>query len=412
MSERIVETLSNGLRVIAARSDGNVAYVGVLANAGSRDDNMFEDSGRSCDGLAHFVEHTLFKGTLRRRSWQISNRLEVVGGELNAYTTKEEIMVYANAPAGYESRAIELLADMVCNACFPQSECELERGVVLEEIHSYRDRADCAVFDEFDELFYSGSELAHNILGYAGTVEHLTREDARRFLEGYFSPSDMVVYCVSPNDPAKSVRLFEKYLGGLDRSVAPQRRVLPEVLDPFDERRDRGNHQANTLLGVRTFGNLDPRRHTLFLLSNILGGTSMNSRLNRELREHRGLVYSVECIPMMYSDTGVFQIYFGSEPNAVEKCTRIVRREIERLADAPMSQRTFYDAKRQYCGQSLVRGDNREVCAMAMAKTLMRYGKIIEHRDTAEKIMQLTPTDLQDVASMVASAPLSRLVIV
>jgi len=412
MSERIVETLPNGLRVVTARSDGSVAYIGMLANAGSRDDNMEPDAERCRDGLAHFVEHTIFKGTQRRRPWQISNRMELVGGELNAYTTKEEIMVYANAPAGYESRAIELLADMAGNACFPQSEIDVERGVVLEEIHSYRDNADCAVFDEFDEIFYSGSELAHNILGYAGTVENLRREDARRFLEGYFAPSDMVVYCVSPGDPVKNLRLIEKYFGGFDRTAAPHNRVMPETHAPFDERKARGNHQANTLMGVRMFGNRDPRRYALFLLANILGGPAMNSRLNRELREHRGLVYTVECIVSMYSDTGAFQIYFGSEPDAVDKCTHIVRREIERLADAPLSARTFADAKRQFCGQLLVRGDNREGCAMGMAKSLMRHGDILDHRHTASQIMQLSATDLQDMAVMIASAPFSRLVIV
>lgn len=404
--ERIIHTLSNGLRIAAERSDGNVAYIGILVNAGSRDD------GEGLDGRAHFVEHTIFKGTPSRRGWQVSNRMELIGGELNAYTTKEEIMVYTNSPAGYEERAIELLSDLVRNAHFPEAEIERERGVVTEEIHSYKDNASYAVFDEFDELFYKDSQLAHNILGYADTVERIGGGDARGFLTERFIPSEMVVYCVSPSDPQRNIRLIEKYLGDLDRPACRPWRPEPVVNAPFDETRHRDNHQANALLGCRIFAHDDPRRYALYLFSNILGGSSMNSRLNRELRERRGLVYTVESSISLYSNAGTYQIYFGTEPANVEKCTRLVKREIEQLASSRISDRMLRQARQQLCGQLLVSGDNRENCAMSLAKSLMRHGEIHDNLHTAGHIAAVTADDLLEVARMVASSKMSRLVII
>lgn len=400
-----IHTCPNGLRTVCAQSDGNVAYIGILVNAGSRDD------GEGLDGLAHFVEHTLFKGTRRRKGWQVSNRMELIGGELNAYTTKEYVMLYTNAPAGYEARALELLADLVKNAQFPQTDIDRERGVILEEIHSYRDNASYAVFDEFDELFYASSELAHNILGYADTVDRISRENASNFLKRFFTPGNMVLYCVSPSDINKNLRHADRYFGSMSRVYEPPQRIAPAVSPFFSEVRKRDNHQANVLLGARTFDFYDDRRYALFLLCNILGGGAMNSVLNRELREKYGLVYTVECSTALYSDCGAFQIYFGSEPDDVERCTRIVKREIERLAERSLSDRKFTQARQQLCGQLLVSGDNRETCAMAMAKSLMKYGEVRDNRYTAGRIMQLSPDDLREVAELIAGQTLSRLVI-
>lgn len=410
--DRIISTLANGLRVVAERSDGNVAYIGLLTNAGSRDD------GPGRDGLAHFVEHTVFKGTASRNSWQISNRMESIGGELNAYTTKEEIMIYTNAPAGYEARGIELIADLVQNARFPQAETDRERGVILEEIHSYRDNPSYAVFDEFDELFYKGSPLAHNILGYPETVEKLGREESLKFMARNFVPRNMVMYCVAPSDPERNVKLIASRLGqpalNHEESGIPSltARTVPEINAPFDETRNRDNHQANVLMGTRVFDGKDPRRYALFLLSNILAGPSMNSRLSRELRERRGLVYSVDSIVSMYSDCGSYGLYFGCEPRNVKKCSDIIRREIEKMASERLGERRFNSARRQYCGQLLVSGDNRENCAMGYAKSMMRFGEIHDNAYTARRVMEVTADELRDMAAMIASSPMSRLVLI
>lgn len=401
--ETLVSTLNNGMRAVTAQTNGNVAYMGVLVNAGSRDD------GPGMDGLAHFVEHTIFKGTQRRRARQVSDRMESVGGELNAYTTKENIMIYANSPAGYEDRGLELLGDLVWNACFPGHEVNLEKGVVLEEIHSYHDNASYAVFDEFDELMYAGSPLAHNILGYADSVKRLGPEDTMRFLQQRFTPASMVAYCVSPLKADKGMRMIEKHFGSRTRQGEAPVRVAPPGSEQFDERRDRGNHQANTVMGSRIFGIDDSRRYALYLLTNILGGPGMNSRLNTELRERRGLVYTIECSSALYSDSGAFQVYFGCEPGDVEKCTRIAKREIIRMAESRMSDRSFERARRQFCGQLLVAGDNRESAAMALAKSMMRYGLPLDSSHTAARIMELTAEDLRDTAESIAESPLSRL---
>ena len=387
---------------MAAKSDGNVSYMGLLVNAGSRYDGPHP-------GLAHFVEHTLFKGTPSLRSWQVSSRMETVGGELNAYTTKEEIMLYTTAPAGYEARAAQLLADLAQNASFPAEEIERERGVVLEEIDSYKDQPAFAVFDDFDERFFAGSDLAHNILGYPDTVNAITREDAHNFLKDWFTPGNMVVYSLSPLEPEKQIRLLEKYFSAFEGRKREYDAKPVMIMPEFHDVDDNNRHQANTLLGCRTMSMRDSKRHALYLLNSILGGPAMNSRLNRELRERRGLVYTVETACALYSDCGVFQVYFGCDPKNVGKCTATVRRELEKLADKTLSDRAFNKAVEQLCGQLLVSGDNMESRAMLMAKSVLRYGEVADTRTQADKIRSVTPAQLRDLAIELASRPWSSL---
>lgn len=391
-----VITLANGLRTVCWHTDGLVSYIGVVVNAGSRDE------GTGLFGLAHFVEHTIFKGTSKRKSWQVSGRMEAVGGELNAYTSKEETMVYTNAPVGYEERAVELLADLLSSSVFPAGEIEREREVVIEEINSYLDSPSDSVYDEFEELAYAGSGLAHNILGDAASVRKLTGADCRKFVDSFYTPSEMVAYCCSPLDPAKVGRLMERYFGGLNIAGTPRMRVSPPPMSPFEVRRDRGNHQANTIIGARVFGRDDPRRHALFLLNNYLGGPCMNSRLNRELREKRGYVYAVDSNVGLLSDCGLLLVYFGCDPSTVGKCRRIVFNELDRLAQSTMPEAAFEKIKRQYCGQLLVSSDHRENRAMSLAKSLLYYGEIYDIASMAEAIRRVTPAQLREVAELLA----------
>lgn len=406
MSERILHRLDNGLRIVAERIDGNVSYIGILTGAGSRDD--FE--GR--DGLAHFVEHTFFKGTVKRKSAQVSNRMESVGGELNAYTTKEEIMLYSNLPAGYESRAIELLADLVCHATFPQVEIDRERGVILEEILSYRDNASYAVFDEFEELIYKDSRLAHNILGYEKSVKNIGRNDASEFVNQRFNPSNMVMYCCGPSDPARNIRTIERYFGSLLRPATTAGRRSPDMTEPFDETRKRDNHQANVVIGSRIFSYKDPRRYALLLFANMLGGPAMNSVLNRELRDRRGLVYTIDANPALYSDAGTLQIYFACEPGNVNKCSNLIKKEIDKLADGALTERRFQMARRQICGQLLVSSNHREAKSMGYAKSLLRFGEVTDQKHTTEMLMNLKRSDVEDMARLIADSPSSRLILI
>ncbi len=392
-------TLPNGVRMVCWHTEGLVSYIGAVVNAGSRDE------GEDVYGLAHFVEHTIFKGTDKRRSWQISSRMETVGGELNAYTSKEETMVYTNAPAGFEERAIELLADLITSSRFPKEEIEREKEVVIEEIHSYMDSPSDSVYDEFEELAYAGSGLAHNILGSAESVRRLGSDNCRGFLDKFYTPGEMVVYCCIPASPDKMYKLVNKYFGGLHFANVSRNRVAPPPMQSFDLRRERGNHQANTIVGTRVFGRLDSRRFALFLLNNYLGGPCLNSKLNRELREKRGYVYAVDSNVSLMTDAGLILIYFGCDPSNVEKCREIIFRELDELAQTRLSESKFEKIKRQYCGQLLVSSDHRESRAMGLAKSLLYYGQIHDISTTAANISAVTAEELRDVAQLIMSSP-------
>ncbi len=396
-------TLSHGLRIVATRLPGDVSYIGLAVHAGSRnEDNRHE-------GLAHFVEHTLFKGTRNRKSWHISCRMEQIGGELNAYTTKEETMIYTNAPAGHAERAIELIADLVKNANFPPAEIEKEREVIIEEIQSYRDSPSESVYDEFEELIYKGSPLAHNILGTPESVRQLTSEDARTFIDLHYTPKNMVIYVCDPGDPEKNIRLVEKYFDNLDFFTPPVKESLLPPVEPFDKVIDRGNHQANTIIGARLFSRTDPRRHALCLLNNYLGGPCMNSRLNMELRERRGLVYTVESNVALLSDTGVILFYFGTDPDSVEKCSALIKKEIARAADSLLSPRVFARIRDQYLGQMIVGSDHRESRCMSLAKSLLYYNEIHDIHTVTDHIRDVSAEDFRDMAQLIIENGLNRL---
>lgn len=402
-SNYFCETLSNGLRVVGKQRDGLVSYIGVVVNAGSRDEDL------SHEGLAHFVEHTIFKGTDKRRAHQISARMEVVGGELNAYTSKEETMVYTNAPWGYEERALELLSDLVTSSRFPSTEIDKEREVIVEEIYSYLDSPSERVYDEYEELAYLGSGLSHNILGTPESVRKIQSEDCRGFLDRYYVPENMVVYCVTPLPDKEILRKVEKYFGHLASIPVVHNRITPPPAAIFDEKRDNGTHQANTIMGARVFGRKDPRRFALFLLNNHLAGPCMNSRLNREMREKKGYVYAVDSNVSLLSDSGLLVIYFGCDPSNVEKCRRIIQREVERLCDHPMSETAFEKVKRQYCGQLISSSDHIENRAMNLGKSVLYFNEIHDINTTTERIKAVTAAEMRDVAELVFSSGLSTL---
>ena len=396
-------TLHNGLRVAVCRTDAKVAYIGVVVGSGSRD----EDSDRY--GLAHFVEHTIFKGTWRRRSSAISARMESIGGELNASTSKETTIIYTSAPAGYADRAIELLADIIANSLFPQPEIETEREVVVEEIKSYLDSPSENVYDEYEERIFKGNALAHNILGTPESVRALTGRECRRFLDLNYTPGNMVVYISGPDDPAKLIRRVEKHFGLLNFPFRRPDREMPAELPPFEEVIDNDGFQAHTIYGTRTFSREDPRRFALYLLNNYIGGPCMSSRLNCELREKRGFVYAVDSFNSMFSDTGLWSVYIGCDKGNVRKCLSIVRRELDRLAQTTMTDRMLEKIKTQYCGQLLVSTDHRENMAINMGKSLLFRGAVYDTEHTAERIRAVTAAELREVAELLAAARCSRL---
>jgi predicted Zn-dependent peptidase len=396
-------TLPNGLRLVHITTTSQVAWCGLAVNAGSRD----EQEGHY--GLAHFVEHTIFKGTTHRRAWHILNRMERVGGELNAYTTKEGTMLYSVFPQEHLARAVDLLADLVQWSVFPQEELDRERDVVLEEAASYRDTPSDAVYDDFEDLLLAGSELGHNILGRKEDLEQLTREDCMRYLKTLYVPNNMAFFSVGPERPERVFRIAEKCLGGMSHAMMPRHRTSPQTAPSFKRAIQIGTHQAHTIVGARVPDMGHPLRHSLMLLNNILGGPGMNSLLNVELRERRGYVYTVESTLTLLSDCGWMEIYLGCDPDDVKSSLRVIERITHRLSNELLPERRLEAYKKQYCGQLLVAADSAEFLAMRAGRGLLYHGSVATVEDTIASIQAVTPQDIAQAAAYLETDKLSSL---
>ena len=396
-------TLPNGLRLVHITTTSQVAWCGLAINAGSRD----ELDGHY--GLAHFVEHTIFKGTRHRRAWHILNRMERVGGELNAYTTKEGTMLYSVFPQQHLERAIDLLADLVQWSVFPQEELDHERDVVLEEAASYRDTPADAVYDDFEDLLFAGSELGHNILGRKEDLERLTQEDCMRYLKTLYVPSNMAFFSVGPERSERVFRLAEKHLGCMSHAMSPRHRTVPAEVAPFRQVIAMGTHQAHTIVGARMPSMEHPLRYALMLLNNILGGPGMNSLLNVELRERRGYVYTVESTLSLLSDCGWLEIYLGCDPDDVKSSLRVIERIMTRLSEDPLPARRLEAYKVQYCGQLIVAADSTEFMAMRAGRGLLNFGRVKSIDETIERIRAVTPDEVAQAAAYLRADRLSSL---
>lgn len=387
-------TLSNGLRIIHTFSPTDVAYCGLCIDAGTRDEEPQES------GMAHFIEHLLFKGTTHRKSWHILNRLETVGGDLNAYTNKEETVVYAAFLKENFERALDLICDIVFNSTFPQQEIDKEVDVIIDEIQSYEDSPSELIFDEFENMIFSSHPLGRNILGNPNRLKEYTSEDAKRFVQRYYWPSNMVFF-VRGNIPfEKVIRLCEKHTNGivLPQGWKRQERIKPAPYQAKEQRIHRDTHQAHVMLGCRSFDALQGKRTGLYLLNNILGGPGMNSRLNVSLREKKGLVYNVESNLTNYTDTGTFCIYLGCDIDDVNQCIDLCHKELQKVLDSSFTDAQLNAAKKQIKGQIGVACDNFESNILDMAKAYLHYNKVEELHETFQRIDNLTPQGLQEIA--------------
>lgn len=386
-------TLSNGLRIIQVPSPTPVAYCGFAIDAGTRD----ETSGEQ--GMAHFVEHLIFKGTTKRKAWHILNRMERVGGDLNAFTNKEETIIYTAFLAEHFARAVELLADIVFQSTFPKNEIAKEVDVILDEIQSYEDSPSDLIFDDFENLIFKGHSLGRNILGDPNLLKTFGSDDALNWTRRFYKPSNMVFFFYGNVDFRHLVRCVEKYVGEIPDSKAEKLYVpLPDYLP---ERRviHRDTHQAHVMIGCRSYDAHNEKRTGLYLLNNILGGPGMNSRLNIALREHRGLVYSVESNLTSYTDTGVFSIYFGCDPKDVDTCLTLVEKELKRLCMARLTDSQLAAAKKQIIGQIAVASDNFENLALDMGKTFLHYNRYESQEEVFQRIEALSADCLMEVAN-------------
>ena len=398
-------TLSNGLRIIHAPNQSAVAYCGFAIDAGTRDEAENEQ------GMAHFVEHLLFKGTQKRHAWHILNRMEHVGGDLNAYTNKEETVVYSAFLAEHFPRAGELLADIVFHSTFPQPEIDKEVEVIIDEIQSYEDSPCELIFDDFEELIFPRHPLGRNILGKPDLLRQFKSEDALRFTNRYYQPNNMIFFVQGNIDFKRVVRLVEKATADLSSNASTFERKRPEVYIPQTLTLHRDTHQAHVMIGSRGYDAHNEKRTALYLLNNILGGPGMNSRLNVSLRERSGLVYNVEANLTSYTDTGVFCIYFGTEHKDVERCIRLVKKELKKLCDKPLSPIQLAAAKKQIIGQIGVARDHAENTALSMAKTFLHYHKMDNPQDIFQRIEALTAKELWEVSNeMFAEENLSSLI--
>ena len=400
-----IHTLSNGLRIIHAPNQSAVAYCGFAVDAGTRDEADHEQ------GMAHFVEHLLFKGTKNRHAWHILNRMENVGGDLNAYTNKEETIVYSAFLAEHFPRAVELLADIVFHSTFPQQEIDKEVEVIIDEIQSYEDSPSELIFDDFEELLFPNHPLGRNILGKPDLLHQFKSEDALRFTSRYYRPENVVFFVQGNVDFKRVVRLVERATADVAPSTESYSRRRPDLYVPRSLTLHRDTHQAHVMIGSRGYDAHDEKRTALYLLNNILGGPGMNSRLNVSLRERSGLVYNVEANLTSYTDTGVFCIYFGTEHDHVDRCIRLVKKELKRLCEKPLSTNQLNAAKKQIIGQIGVARDNAESTALGMAKTFLHYNKMDDPQEVFQRIEALTSKELWEVSNeMFAEEQLSTLI--
>ena len=394
-------TLDNGLRIIHLPSDSKVVYCGYQINAGTRNEEPGEE------GLAHFCEHVTFKGTERRKAWHILNCLESVGGDLNAYTNKEGTVYYSAILKEHIARAVDLLTDIVFHSVYPQAEIDKEVEVICDEIESYNDSPAELIYDEFENIIFKGSPLGHNILGTAEQVRSFKTEDALRFTRKLYRPDNAIFFAYGDIDFKKLVRLLKKSFLSEERRVKSEKFNSPEAQTQFNIQHSfegqtivmqKNTHQAHVMIGTRAYDVNDSRRMPLYLLNNMLGGPGMNAKLNLALREHNGLVYTVESTMAAYGDTGIWSIYFGCDEHDVKRCLRLVRKELDKFMLKPLSEAQLKAAKKQIKGQIGVACDNRENFALDFGKSFLHYGWEKNVDRLYEQVDEITAEQIQAVA--------------
>lgn len=369
-----------------------VSYCGVIVNVGSRDEHEDEQ------GMAHFIEHMLFKGTNKRRSSQIINRLEDVGGELNAYTSKEETVIYAGFLSEYTERSIELIADLVQNSTFPQSELEKEVLVIQDEIQSYNDSPSELIYDDFEEMLFDSNPMAHNVLGKNENLNSFTSKKALTFYHTFYQPENMVFFSSGSTNLKKIIKWVEKYFNFQQISNGNHARIAPAVAEKEQKTVTRDTHQMHCLMGGRAYDINHPERMTLYLLNNILGGPGMNSLLNLSLRERNGLVYNVESSVQTFTDCGWWGVYFGTDPENAEKCERLVRKELTKLCEIKIPDHKLKKYKLQLMGQLAIAAENKESLALSLGKSYLRFGKFDSNEKVRQEIEGITSDRLLQVA--------------
>ena len=385
--------LSNGIKLIHKPVKSSVAHAGIIINTGSRDEHEEEH------GIAHFIEHMIFKGTKKRKAFHVLSRLEDVGGELNAYTSKEETCIYASFMKKDYQRAFELLSDIVFNSSFPERELEKEKEVIIEEINSYLDQPGEQIFDDFEELIYENAPIGRSILGTPEKLRKLSKNTLNRFIQQHYNTDQIIVCSVGNLSFPRLVKYFEKYFINVPTAYRTWQRKKAGYYHPEIKIIDKDTYQSHCIIGNRAYDLNDKRRTDLHLLNNILGGQGLNSRLNLSLREKNGYAYNIESNYSPYFDTGVLSIYFGTDRKNLEKSISLTYKEFDKLKTKKLGQIQLARAKRQLTGQLMRSSEINENLMLAIGKSFLVYGKVETPEEISWKIEAITASGLMEIAN-------------
>lgn len=386
-------TLTNGLRIVFKPSTSPIAHACIVINAGTRDELPNQS------GIAHFTEHLIFKKTDKRSTNQILNRLELVGADLNAYTTKEYTCIHASFLNEHLNRTLDLFEDLLFHSTFPDNEIEKEKGIILDEIASYQDSPEDAIADDFEDLLFKNHELGHNILGEESSLINLKKEDFKNFVSNYYQPQNMVIGITGNYPIAKVKRITEKYYGSLQNNHHKKNRTIPSVISPKSIIKPKPINQVHFMLGNQGYSLYNQKKTALMILNNLLGGMGMSSRLNLEIREKYGIAYTIESNYTAYSDTGVFNVYFGTEADKMDKAYKLVLKEFKKLRDKKLSTVQLKQAKNKFIGQIALGEENRMALIIAMAKNIIDYGEVETLERIYDRINKVTAEEIWDVSN-------------
>lgn len=385
--------LKNGIRIIHQETKSPVSHFGVLINTGSRDEEADEQ------GIAHFIEHVIFKGTQSRKAYHILNRIEDVGGELNAYTTKEETAVFSTFLSKYYQRSMELISDILINSTFPARELEREKEVVIEEINSYKDNPSELIFDEFEEILFDGHAIARNILGTPELLKTFNKNSILKFMDENYHTDQIVLSSVGNISMKKFILLAERYFGVIPEKLRTRKRSDQYNYQPETRVVQKDTFQAHCIIGSLAPDVFSPKRMPMILLNNIIGGPSMNSRLNMLLRERNGMAYNVESSYTSYFDTGAFTVYFGTDKENMERALRLVSKEFKKMKEQSLGTLQLRRAKRQLIGQLAISTENREDLMLSLGKSLLFFNRVDSMKVIIDRIENISSSEIMEVAN-------------
>jgi predicted Zn-dependent peptidase len=395
MVEPIIFSLKNGIRVVHQPLDREVAHCGIMIAAGSRDEQEDEH------GLAHFMEHCLFKGTKKRKTYHILSRLDAVGGEINAFTAKEETWIHASFLKEDYERAIELIADISFNAVFPKKEIDKEKEVIIDELNSYKDSPSEMIFEDFDERLFGKHPMGKSILGTEQSVKKLTGTHLTAFRKRNFTSDNLIFASAGKIDLQKLTYFLEKYFGEHKLPAGKVKRKAFKNYKPFNETVLKDIHQVHYVMGTKTFDYNDKKRPGLSLLNNILGGPAMNNRLSLNIREKHGIAYHIDSTYAPFSDTGIFSIYLGTDKNNLAKSQALISKELNSLVEKPLTDRQLKEAKKQIIGQIALAQDSGAAIMFNLGKSLQLFNRIDSLEDVFKKVDEMTAKHLQEIAEEV-----------